>query len=375
MGRCSYITINRDVDWNKGLLVGLRLKEDGLRLESPGRIARGVYYSAALDSREREFEWSRVILDGDFPSGVITSISAYASDLPPTEPDEHARLRSIHQETAADHLSLDTYYTERYDGARDVLLHAKGRYLWLRVELFVSEGGHPCLTGIRAQYTGDHMEDYLPAIYRDQGKTGFTHRFLSAFNSMALDLEEEIYRQPGCFDYRRAKGKMLHFLASWVGLDSQGISDEKLREQVVGMVHGGRLRQTPKGIRELVKLWTGSDPILLEHFQVRELIQQGRDRALYEQLYGAEPGVFFLLMEEDVFPTAEDRERFITRLERMVPANVKPRLVLLKRDAYLDWHTYLGVNSVIGGFSPAITDSGVSIHYDTMIGGPEIEKP
>ena len=104
------------------------------------------------------------------------------------------------------------------------------------------------------------------------------------------------------------------------------------------------------------------------------MIKKGRDRALYSQLYGSDPNQFFLLMEETAFRSPGEADRLLERLERALPANVTAKLVLLRKSTYLDWHTYLGINSGIGGYAPASIDESAAIRYDTMIGGDDHDK-
>ena len=48
--------------------------------------------------------------------------------------------------------------------------------------------------------------------------------------------------------------------------------------------------------------------------------------------------------------------------------------MLLKKCIQLDWHAYLGINSVVGSYVPAAIDENTTIHFDTMIGGHDIER-
>ena len=82
---------------------------------------------------------------------------------------------------------------------------------------------------------------------------------------------------------------------------------------------------------------------------------------------------FFLLLEEDTFADRDSMERFLERMEDRIPAGTELELVLLKNRVQLDWHTYLGINSRVGGYIPAAIDERVTIHYDTTIGGAEHE--
>lgn len=56
-------------------------------------------------------------------------------------------------------------------------------------------------------------------------------------------------------------------------------------------------------------------------------------------------------------------------MQGLIPAGMSLELVLLKQCVQLDWHTYLGINSRVGSYVPAVIDENVTIHYDTTIGG------
>ena len=213
------------------------------------------------------------------------------------------------------------------------------------------------------------MVDYLPSIYRSSGTESFTTRFLSIFHSMVLDLEEDIYSVSRQFDFERASGDMLRFIASWVCVDTAGLDDEGIRRAIAGAMEEYQFAQTPAGIRRMIERWTGHTPILVEHFTVRENIRRGKDKELYSRLYGDNPYKFFVLMEEKTFKSRAEADAFLERLRKAIPAHVDADLILLKQSVYLDWHTYLGVNSVISGYTPVAIDESISIHYDTMIGG------
>ena len=368
MQRRSFITMNSEAHWRAGFCDKMEIAGGCLTPAASGGVSRGVWYSPAFDSRERDFEWTRLTLEGQLPENTLISVGVCSSNV--SDPGGVPIKRLLREGRAQE---LDALFEDRYEGA-DLLLSCRGRYLWVRLELVFAESAPLMVRAVRVQYQGDHMADYLPACYRLGGRESFVWRFLSIFDSLSLDLEEAIYHTASLFDVGRAQGEMLRFLASWVAADVQGLEDSQLREEIFRTVRAGSLAQTPRGIRALVKLWTKSDPILLEHWQVEDMIKKGRDRALYSQLYGSNPNQFFLLMEETAFRSPGEADRLLEHLERALPANVTAKLVLLRKSTYLDWHTYLGINSGIGGYAPASIDESAAIRYDTMIGGDDHDK-
>ena len=80
------------------------------------------------------------------------------------------------------------------------------------------------------------------------------------------------------------------------------------------------------------------------------------------------------LMDENAFAGQQEMEQFLRQMEERIPAGTELELVLLKQGIQLGWHTYLGLNSRVGGYVPAVVDQNITIHYDTMIGGTNHES-
>lgn len=373
MQRRSFITLNSGKDWRRGLMIGLEVENGRLVMSDSASVSRGLFYSASIDSGETDFEWDRLIVQADIPPDTLFTISAFASNDRSFPFEDEASvddyLKSPYVSPTVKASRLDGLFTESYSGMRDLLLQCRGRYLWLKFELVATGAKKPRVDSVRLQYTGDHMIDYLPAIYRKGGKNSFTRRFLSIFNSLVLDMEEAIYDVASRFDYELVDSDMLRYIASWVCVDAESLTDEEIRENIARAAEEYRFAQTPEGIRRLIRRWTGRDPILLEHFQVQDVIRRGKDRDLYIKLYGKDPYKFFVLLDEKAFKSRREADAFLRRLQKVLPAYVEAELILLNSSVYLDYHTYLGINSVIGSYTPMVIDDSTAIHYDTIIGG------
>ena len=92
----------------------------------------------------------------------------------------------------------------------DLLLQASGRYLWLALELAAGGARRPRVDGLSLWMEGDHMVDYLPAIYQGQD---FTYRYLSIFNTLLMGMEADIEALPRQLDPGSASDGMVDFLA------------------------------------------------------------------------------------------------------------------------------------------------------------------
>ena len=242
--------------------------------------------------------------------------------------------------------------------------------IYLGKLLTAAGAGSPVVHALRLWMGGDHMVDYLPAIYQEED---FTRRFLSIFDSVFTDMDRAIDRLPGQLDYEHAGGELLRYLAQWVCVEG-GDRDELVRERIRTALSDYEDLYTVEGVRRSVRRLTGREPILIEHFQVSPNRPDCKDPELYRRLYGDDPYRFFVLLPEDAFSSQRERRQFQRDMEEVIPAGMTMQMIQLKPCVQLDWHTYLGINSQVGGYVPAAIDEQVTIHYDTTIGGVDHES-
>ena len=328
----------------------------------------GVYCMAAVDSGENGFSWTRAVVEAELPPDTALRVYAYASDTrrwgEAAELDEYIRglegnpLPALYQVLGPPAAESGDFYLGR-----------NGRYLWLMFELAATGTNSPVVRRLSLRMGGDHMTDYLPAIYQGDD---FTYRFLSIFDSMFLDLEEDINHLPARLDYQNTDPELLRYLASWVCVEP-GEAPEKLRERISSALSDYEDRYTREGVRRSVRRLTGQDPILIEQFDVSPNRPDCRDPELYRRLYGEDPYRLFILLREQAFSSRRELEQFHSAMSELIPAGMSMQLIQLRPCVQLDWHTYLGINSRISDYVPAAIDEHVTIHYDTTIGGANHE--
>lgn len=354
--------------WLAGSFYGTQPYGDGLRL-SDG-CTDGCYCTAAIDSGENGFAWGRIFVDSVLPPDTGLRVYAYAADSKrgpnPINPDGEACDNSEDPIPA-----LREAFSSPVSDRGDAYLSCTGRYLWLMLELSAAGPERPEIRRLRIWMGGDHMTDYLPAIYRSHSHD-FTYRFLSVFDSMLTDMDRQIDTLPGQMDYEYAGGDLLRYLASWVCVEEGG-TDEEIRQRIASAPHDYGDRCTVAGVRRSIREMTGHDPILIEHFRVSPNRPDCADPVLYRRLYGEDPCRCFALLPEDTFHSQRRWDEFGQSMQDRLPAGMSMQIIRLKQCVQLGWHTYLGINSRLGGYVAATLDEQATIHYDTTIGGANHE--
>lgn len=350
----DYLTLCCREQWLDGLFRHMICEEDTLRLEAGHHI--GAYCLPPIDSGETGFAWSRLLIDADLPQDSSLRVYAYASDTP-----DWSAWERLQDDFRADMDTVPEHFGPPLHSGCDFWLNCTGQYLWLALELTAAGAEQPLVHGVSLRMGGDHMLDYLPSIYQGDD---FTYRFLSVFNSMMQDVEDEIEALPR--QLAPESTDMLDGLAEWLCMDS---SMENSRARIRSVLHEYETMYTPDGIQRSVRQLTGREPLLIEHFTVDPNREDCRNPTVYRRLYGDDPYRFFILLDEDTFASRDRMEWFLSHMRELIPAEMTFELVLLKHCIQLDWHTYLGVNTYIGNYIPAVIDETVTIHYDTTIGG------
>lgn len=341
--------------WTGGRFFQTEWRGDALCLQA-GAFA-GAAFLPPLDSGESAFRWTRLRLTADIPQDAGLRVYAKASD--------RADWPAWEAISGGGAEELRRNFGDPVGSGTDILLSRTGQYLWLALELTASGEGRPRVDALSLRMSGDHMTDYLPAIYQEQD---FTWRFLSIFNSIFQDMEAAIEDLPRQLNPASASPEMLEYMAQWLCMDAESDA-ETLRERLPGVLDEYETMYTTEGVRRTARRLTGRNPFLIEHFRVNPNDPECRNPDLYRKLYGEDPYRFFLLLPQGTFAQRRDMERFLERMRDRIPAETSMELVILRPCVQLDWHTYLGVNSQIGDYIPASIDESMTLHYDTTIGG------
>ena len=140
----------------------------------------------------------------------------------------------------------------------DALLEeADGRYLWLKLELIGNEGTSPRVNGARAYFPRRSYLRYLPAVYReDPASAAFLEEFLSIFESLYTDIEEEIGGVTRFMDAGGVPSEDLAWLGGWLALDlDENWPEDARRELLARAPELYRSRGTREGLIDLLGVY------------------------------------------------------------------------------------------------------------------------
>jgi phage tail-like protein len=172
---------------------------------------------------------------------------------------------------------------------RDALIQSpSGRHLWLKLVLRSSdENKTPRIRSISAYLPRSSYLRYLPAVYQeDTASRDFLERFLSLFETLLWNNEEAINQIGRFFDVEATPDEFISWLATWVAaISDESWSEEKKRIFLQRAVALYKKRGTREGLEELIEIYTGYKPMIIEHFQLR-CAENEEIKSVLEKLFG-----------------------------------------------------------------------------------------
>ncbi len=239
--------------------------------EKPGRVfgfagdgafePEGVYYARVFDSTIEECNWHRIVLELQPAEKARLDVFFYASDkqLTTEEIDANERWVPVLNSPHNSVIGTDALFFE-----------GVGRYLHLKF-IFFGDGLHSYkLEQCRVYFERRSYLRYLPAIYQQdpQGRD-FMERFLALFESLNLEVEDEIAHMARYFDPEVVGDEFLEWLSSWLALmQDTNWPEEKRRAFLRRAYQLYKKRGTSRGLEELVQLFTEAEVAVIEHFRL-----------------------------------------------------------------------------------------------------------
>ena len=364
----------------------------------------GRYLSEPLDSALYRCQWHRVVLRATVVTGTTVRVDTFTSESEKTL-SEIRMLPEDRWATGVVHSSVDL-------PEWDCLVQSPpGRYLWLRLTLLGNGSATPVISLAKVFYPRSSPARYLPAIYReDPVGDDFLGRFLSIFDSTWTVFGDTIDSFARHFDpdavpadgVAADRVDFLSWLASWLDLSLDQHWPVAKRRALLRQAHRlYALRGTLAGLRLHVKLYTGSEPRILEHFRLRRWLYLGAARlgdrsALWGDAVVARlqldrfsrVGSFQLIDSDDplrdpfhhlahrftVFvPLPREASDTETRtLERIVelakPAHALGVVRVAEPGLRVGIQSFVGVDTLIGRYPDAVTLGDVRLRHGTVLG-------
>ena len=107
-------------------------------------------------------------------------------------------------------------------------------------------------------------------------------------------------------------------------------------------------RGTKKAIEDIVELYTGVKPYIVESFQLEKFKDSEEYETTLLPMYGDSPLGFTVLVKEEYIKTVREYNVLLKIIEDMKPVQMELRLVILKPYIFLNQYSFLGINSVLG---------------------------
>lgn len=371
----------------------------------PEGAFKGTYFSKPVDSQVQKTRWYRFMLKGSFPRGTTVEFHYYISD----EFLEENVLRKLPESKWEEGLPGSS--VAQGEMKRDALFQTEreGRYLWFRITLVGTEKLSPEVSEVTIFFPKVSYLEYLPSVYSENPvNRDFLDRFLAIFESLFFEIDFAIDHLGKWFDSEGTPPEFLEWLSSWVAADQERgeritrkkVTEAKQREFISHAVSMYRDRGTRQGLEDLIFLYTGKKPIIIENLPAgcikrrsehgnrkenkRRESQKGdnsknespeknrnpeqkkflffppeearvkrsdrkrdgrREDSLHDVLYGGDNFSFVVLFEEK--PEEAELELIKDIIEEEKPAYTTYRIKVLETWFYLDGHTYLGKNTML----------------------------
>ncbi len=341
----------------------------------PFRRRMGVWLGGSLDSTTTETEWHKLVVDAAGEPDTQVRIRYYASDRMAVAaggqliPDLDRYIADAAIEPEAKLSTLRDIWSEPIVDPKDaLLLGARGRYLWLYIELIGSEANAPTVRGVQAHFPRRSYVNDLPALYQQDRKSkDFLDRFLGMFQTMMEETDRNIADVPRSFDPEASSGGSLRWLLTWIGLrEDDHWTDDQLRRLLKAAPRIYKLRGTRIALEALIEIYTGERPIIMEYDQLRTLKEHAELGDVAEKLYATDSNGFNVLVKPEHADTETKRATLQHLIDSCKPAFATAKLIVLQPWVYMDLHSYLGLNTVLSEPTLLTLDGRSSMPHHTI---------
>ncbi|MCM1498008.1 MAG: phage tail protein [Clostridium sp.] len=326
--------------------------------------------SALLDSGEKRNCWSRICVRQQCAGSDIVRLRVFVS--------EEARISYGGRQWEIEALIMDgnmltekklavyaKYQAIEISDRWDCLLDGvSGRYMWLVAEICSGNVPQPFLPEIQIFFQADSWLSLLPQVYTKYSRENhFLFRYLSIFQWIYYDMSQRIDETPRMLYPSLADMEMLEWLAVWFDIDDRLIWN---REQMIYLIgNASRLsaiRGTREYMEELVGLFTGYTPFIVEYYQTYRYQADVRRTNLLETLYGGNAYAVTVLLPQEAIGGRQEAAVLRRIIRSAAPADVDCRLVILEPYIYLDDYSYMGINSRLS------EDKSMTLNENTLTG-------
>ena len=372
--KLKYFIINKDYDYNRGIFEDMQVRDNTLRFSSDRNSGVGRFLTRIFDSGDYGTVWHRLVINTRPAEAENLKITVFASDKNElTFRSQTMTLYDLYDDSAYSmQEKLDAYRpftVKQASGVSDLLLHdVSGRFVWVLIEMYSAEGASAEIVDVRLFLPAASWIDHLPKIYRSSdGDTHFLERYLGIFQTIYEELDAEIEEMSHRFDPESTELDFLQWLAGWLNITDTSIwTEEQLRELLLKAVRLYRMRGTKEALSEIIELYTGEKPFIIEGFNIKEIASSMPNGKRLLEMYGGNPYTVTVLVKP-----GHDTEVIRRIATEMLPVTVELNLVELDPYIFLDNYAYIGVNSSLGYYQPAVLDGSSQLMLSTLGDDPK----
>lgn len=245
---------------NGGGAIGLR------RLSiRAGYRTKGVLWSSAIGVSNPRTNWHRAEVEmRRLSGGAHLRLFVFTAD---SEADQPVVNPGNDNPFADPKWRRPVTPAERFADLFDLFIGGDpARFVWIGA-LFSGDGrATPSVSQIRVEFDHAGYLNHLPAIYRtDSLCSDFLLRFLSLFEALFSDVEDQIVDLSVLFDPIGTPRDFLPWLAGWLAVELDEDWDEEKQRQTIARAFElyGR-RGTAEGLREALRVFAGINAIIEE---------------------------------------------------------------------------------------------------------------
>lgn len=369
----KYFVFNKETDFLRGSWENIAFLSPGIRISNVD-VAKGIYFSRLLDTREKKMKWHRLLVERAFTSKEAFKLKIYVSDVRYLEYE--GKNYDIGEVLSDNSIPIglkqqmfEQFLAKTFDDPEDALLFdIEGRYLWFQILLTSQNGISPEITKIKLFFPKNTWMEYLPEVYQANPKSAsFVERFLGIFQTIYQDMTQQIDSVAKFFDANSVNEEILRWLAEWMAIDDSYVwTEENLRYLVANALYLYSMRGTVDYLEKMVKLYTGRTPYIIEHHQLEPFLTGNKRADLITELYGDNKYIFTVIVDMEAIVSNKEFKILTKIIDSSKPAHMESNLIVLEPFIFLDQHSYLGINSVLGQYHDFVLDGQAAISFTTI---------
>lgn len=369
----KYFVFNKKTDYLRGSAYNIRFLEPGIAIADPEN-GKGVFFSRLLDSGEKKTNWHRLLVNRASYTEASIRFYIYASDSAYAEYEGKGyELGRLLADSSIDYelkqRIISPYLVNSYQDPEDVLLfNVEARYLWFLVELIAHSNSDPQIYRVKLFFPKDSWMKYLPEVYQsDKKSASFVERFLAIYQTLYQDLTNRINTFAGYFDPDKVDEEVLRWLSGWLSIEDNYVWDaDKLRYLLSNAMSLYKIRGTAEYLRQMVALYTGREPFIIEYHQFEAYMINNAQTELLTRLYGDSIYIFTVIVDMEAGIGINEYKILNKIIENAKPAHMEGSLIVLEPFIFLNRYSYLGINSILGKYQDLVLDGQSAISFTTI---------